>query len=433
MIALSGGPAAAILHAAADARSGGAPAAAARAPGAAMSRPPPVPQGRREGAWSPRPRPRLRPRSPSGPTRPRTRSTSHRPPRAAREQELLRDVQLTDGAAIEEVRAPSRRWPRRGTRPRARARALADLRAGVLALQHGPRDADGERSARYYETIHGGGGTPAAQKKVAQVLDTVQDVHRAEIAMKRRDLARGRAPPAARGEHQPGGHRRDAALAQCLLESDPSRNADGSSPRWRSSRDRQPERPRLPLPRPRGGRRRRATCAARTRPFNALELNANNLEASRELRIIEMRAAQKRDEGRREVDRRDLQQVSEALSATRPARGRGRRWSNTSVAASRPRAENGTARTRWTDTVPPPAAPRAPGQARRRAERAHVLRAAYSEPSPSKRTTTRSSPRALPSAPGRGPPQGSRGSRSRRAGRGGADAARPRGSRGPGR
>ena len=44
-----------------------------------------------------------------------------------------------------------------------------------------------ESRTHYQESLHGGGGTPAAQKKVAAVLDTLQDVHRAEVAFRRKD------------------------------------------------------------------------------------------------------------------------------------------------------------------------------------------------------------------------------------------------------
>ncbi len=150
--------------------------------------------------------------------------------------------------------------------------------------------------AQYEESLHGGGGTPAAQRKVAAVLDTVQDVHRAEVALRRRDF-----PEAERLlRHVLEASDDDVSamllLAQCLLETDPARHAEEAinlmAKVMQSTEGNDRARLYLGL----ALKARNDLGRARACFKQALEMNPNNIEASRELRLIEMRIQQRRDE-----------------------------------------------------------------------------------------------------------------------------------------
>jgi tetratricopeptide (TPR) repeat protein len=207
--------------------------------------------------------------------------------------------ELSDGASVDDVRAAFPRIAAPWHPDRAPAPALATIFEQVFAMYNTAHATLTDKSTRaaYEETLHGGGGTPAAQKKVAQVLDTVQDVHRAEIAMKRREL--GEAERLLRRVVDTNQDDIGAALllAQCLLEADPTRHADeviGLMAKLLPLTDNQNDRAFLWLGvavKTKGDTRRAHASFKR-----ALELNPNNVEASRELRIIEMRLQQKRDE-----------------------------------------------------------------------------------------------------------------------------------------
>ncbi|MFO0607826.1 MAG: hypothetical protein U0324_31975 [Polyangiales bacterium] len=301
VIALSGSPAAAISTPPQTPVPAAPPRPPPVPPGAAMSRPPPVPPGAAAKAPEPEAAP---PPAPEKPERPDP--TAH--PKYKEATALLARLEnknyfemfeLTDGAAIEEVRAAFPKVAAPWHPDRAPAPELSPIYEQVFSLYNTAHATLTEKGARaaYEETIHGGGGTPAAQKKVAQVLDTVQDVHRAEIAMKRRDLAEAERLLRRVVSTSQEDIAATLLLAQCLLESDPSRNADeviASMAKLLPATDNQNDRAFLYLGlavKAKGDVRRAHASFKR-----ALELNANNLEASRELRIIEMRAAQKRDE-----------------------------------------------------------------------------------------------------------------------------------------
>jgi curved DNA-binding protein CbpA len=153
-----------------------------------------------------------------------------------------------------------------------------------------------ESRVQYEESLHGGGGTPAAQKKVAAVLDTVQDVHRAEVALRRRDYVEAekllRRVLAASDDDVTS----MLLLAQTLLEIDPTRAADevinlmAKVMQATEGNDRA----RLYL----GLALKAKSDLGRARACfkQALEMNPNNIEASRELRLVEMRIQQRRDD-----------------------------------------------------------------------------------------------------------------------------------------
>jgi tetratricopeptide (TPR) repeat protein len=206
---------------------------------------------------------------------------------------------LPDGASVEEVKATFPKVAAPWHPDRAPSPDLVALYEQVFSFfntAHATLTEKGARAA-YEETLHGGGGTPAAQRKVAQVLDTVQDVHRAEIAMKRRDLVEAerllRSVVATSAEDIAA----TLLLAQCLLEIDPSRHSDeviAMMAKLLPATDNQNDRAFLFLGmavKAKGDTRRAHASFKR-----AMELNPNNLEASRELRLIEMRVQQKRDE-----------------------------------------------------------------------------------------------------------------------------------------
>lgn len=261
-------------------------------PGIQVSRPPPVPPV----AKTSEPEPALEKPDP----------TAH--PKYKEATQLLAKLEhknyfemfdLTDRATVEEVRAAFPKIAAPWHPDRAPIPELVPLYEQIFSLYNTAQATLTDKAARaaYEETLHGGGGTPAAQKKVAQVLDTVQDVHRAEIAMKRRDLAEAERLLRRVVETNQDDVAATLLLAQCLLESDPTRHADeviAMMARLLPATDNQNDRAFLYLGiavKTKGDMRRAHISFKR-----ALELNPNNLEASREMRIIEMRAQQKREE-----------------------------------------------------------------------------------------------------------------------------------------
>lgn len=78
----------------------------------------------------------------------------------------------------------------------------------------------------YEETVVGGGGTPAAQKQVAAVLDTVQEAHRAEILIKRKEFTEAETLLRRVLDVNPDDVAANLLLVQCLLETNPAPHYD---------------------------------------------------------------------------------------------------------------------------------------------------------------------------------------------------------------
>ncbi len=153
---------------------------------------------------------------------------------------------------------------------------------------------DEKNREQYEASLQGGGGTPAAQKKVAAVLDTVQDVHRAEVALKRKDFVEAekllRKVLAANSEDPTT----QLLLAQCLMDRDVTANGEEAQ-RLISAVIRNTE----------GNDRALFLMGTLLKAKNdrryygfykaALEANPNHVEAQREVRLSEMRAQQRRE------------------------------------------------------------------------------------------------------------------------------------------
>jgi tetratricopeptide (TPR) repeat protein len=278
------------------------PAAPPRPPpvpqGAMMSRPPPVPSPAAAKPAEPEASPEAAPEKPDVTAHPKYKEAITLLGRLD-QKNYFAMFDLPDGASVEEVKAAFPKVAAPWHPDRAPGADLVSIYEQVFSLYNTAHATLTEKGARaaYEETLHGGGGTPAAQKKVAQVLDTVQDVHRAEIAMKRRDLVEAERLLRRVVETSQEDIAASLLLAQCLLEADPARNADeviGSMAKLLPLTDNQNDRAFLYLGmavKAKGDTRRAHASFKR-----ALELNPNNLEASRELRLIEMRVQQKRDE-----------------------------------------------------------------------------------------------------------------------------------------
>ncbi|MDB4930959.1 MAG: repeat/DnaJ domain/tetratricopeptide repeat protein [Myxococcaceae bacterium] len=141
---------------------------------------------------------------------------------------------------------------------------------------------------QYEETIAGGGGTPAAQKRVNAVLDTVQEAHRAEIALNRKDYVEAERMLRRVLETNPDDIAVNALLCKCLLETNPAPHLDDIVNRLAKilrATDSNDQAQYLM------GMVCKVKSDKRAYSFfkKALEINPNNLDAQREVRIIEMR------------------------------------------------------------------------------------------------------------------------------------------------
>jgi tetratricopeptide (TPR) repeat protein len=268
-------------------------------------RPPPVPQG---GAKPP-PVPRAMPAPVVAPepaaAEPVVASEPH--PKLKEGQQLLAQLEhksyfemfdLASTASPDEVRTafPKTVAPWHPDKaPTPELRSLYEEIFGVYNTAFATLN-NKESRVHYEQSLGGGGGTIAAQKKVAAVLDTVQDVHRAEIAFKRKDYVEAerllRRVLVATDDDISA----LLALAQCLLEVDPVRYADeviGHTAKVFKCTEGN-DRARLYMGqalKAKGDIPRARACFKQ-----ALELNPQNIEALRELRLVEMRLQQRRDE-----------------------------------------------------------------------------------------------------------------------------------------
>ena len=130
--------------------------------------------------------------------------------------------------------------------------------------------------------------TPAAQKRVNAVLDTVQEAHRAEIALKRKDFVEAERMIRRVLETNPDDIAVNVMLCECLLATNPAPYLDDIVARLVKilrTTDSNDKAQYLM------GMVCKVKSDKRSYGFfkKALEINPNNLDAQREVRIIEMR------------------------------------------------------------------------------------------------------------------------------------------------
>jgi curved DNA-binding protein CbpA len=207
-------------------------------------------------------------------------------------------LDLADGASIDDVKAAFPKIASAWHPDRAPSPDLGSLYDQIFSHYNTAFATLTDKKARtaYEETLHGGGGTPAAQKKVAAVLDTVQDVHRAEVALRRRDYPEAekllRRVLAASDDDVSS----MLLLAQCLMETDPARNAEEVISLMAKVANATENNDRARFYLGLALKAKNDVLRARVCFKQALEYNPNNIEASRELRLIEMRIQQRREE-----------------------------------------------------------------------------------------------------------------------------------------
>lgn len=203
---------------------------------------------------------------------------------------------LTPSATLDDIRA---RFPVVAAAWHPDRAATAEQRAlytEIFALYNHASTTLSDPKAReqYESTIAGGGGTPAAQKQVNAVLDTVQEAHRAEIALKRKDYAEAERMLRRVLEANPDDIAVNALLCQCLLETNPAPHLDDIVMRLAKimrSTDSNDQAHYLM------GMVCKVKSDKRAYGFfrKALEINPNNLDAQREVRIAEMRRDQRKE------------------------------------------------------------------------------------------------------------------------------------------
>ncbi len=179
---------------------------------------------------------------------------------------------------------------------RAPAPALVPVYTEIFALYNVAFSTLTDPKAReeYEGSLPGGGGTVNAQREVKTVLDSVQDLHRAEIAIKRKSY--DEAEPLLRKVLQitPDELMANLLMAQLLMETRPQESLDTVQPmlqRVIKATDRNDKAHYLMgvVLKHRGDRRAQGYFR------QALDFNPQNRDAQRELRIADMRAKQKEE------------------------------------------------------------------------------------------------------------------------------------------
>jgi tetratricopeptide (TPR) repeat protein len=154
---------------------------------------------------------------------------------------------------------------------------------------------DPKNREQYDESLAGGGGTPAAQKRVQAVLETVQDTHRAELMVKRRDWVEAEKILRRVVAVNPDDISANLLLAQCLIELAPQQNFKDIVVMVRKVIDNTENNDRahylLGMALKTNGDKRAAGLFKM-----ALEMNPGNVEALREVRLMEMRQEKRREE-----------------------------------------------------------------------------------------------------------------------------------------
>lgn len=280
------------------------PHAAARPSAPEAPKPPPVPMARPSSpevaaipTVPPLATPSAAPEAPDATAHPKWKEARNHLTRLEHKN-YFEMLDLADGASIDDVKTAFPKIAAAWHPDRAPMPELSSLYDQIFSHYNTAFATLTDKKARaaYEETLHGGGGTPAAQKKVAAVLDTVQDVHRAEVALRRRDHAEAekllRRVLAASDDDITS----MLLLAQVLLETDPVRHAEEVIALMAkvANATENNDRARLYL----GLALKAKNDIARARACfkQALEYNPNNIEASRELRLIDMRIQQRREE-----------------------------------------------------------------------------------------------------------------------------------------
>jgi tetratricopeptide (TPR) repeat protein len=197
---------------------------------------------------------------------------------------------LNPSASMEDIRARFPTVVAQWHPDRANTAELRTLFTEIFGLYNAAFTtlSDPKSRDQYEETIAGGGGTFAAQERVNAVLDTVQEAHRAEIALKRKDYVEAERMLRRVLETNPDDIAVNALLCQCLLETNPAPYLDDIVNRLVKilrTTDSNDQAHYLM------GMVCKVKSDKRAYGFfkKALEINPNNLDAQREVRIIEMR------------------------------------------------------------------------------------------------------------------------------------------------
>jgi hypothetical protein len=206
-------------------------------------------------------------------------------------------LDLKPSATQDEIRAAYTRLATQYHPDRAPIPELKSLFTEIFALFNAAFGALNNPKGReqYDESIAGGGGTPAAQKQVQAVLETVQDTHRAELMVKRRDWVEAEKILRRVVAVSPDDISANLMLAQCLLQIAPQQHFKDIVVMLRKVIDTTENNDKahylmgMAL---KTNNDKRAMGLFKM----ALEMNPGNVEALREVRLFEMRKEKKREE-----------------------------------------------------------------------------------------------------------------------------------------
>ncbi|MFO0629400.1 MAG: DnaJ domain-containing protein [Polyangiales bacterium] len=206
-------------------------------------------------------------------------------------------LDLKPSASQDEIRSAYTRLATQYHPDRAPIPELKSLYTEIFALFNAAFGTLNNPKGReqYDESIAGGGGTPAAQKQVQAVLETVQDTHRAELMVKRRDWVEAEKILRRVVAVSPDDISANLMLAQCLLQIAPQQHFKDIVVMLRKVIDTTENNDKahylmgMAL---KTNNDKRAMGLFKM----ALEMNPNNVEALREVRLFEMRKEKKREE-----------------------------------------------------------------------------------------------------------------------------------------
>lgn len=206
-------------------------------------------------------------------------------------------LDLKPSATQDEIRAAYTRLATQYHPDRAPIPELKSVFTEIFALFNAAFGALNNPKGReqYDESIAGGGGTPAAQKQVQAVLETVQDTHRAELMVKRRDWVEAEKILRRVVAVSPDDISANLMLAQCLLQIAPQQHFKDIVVMLRKVIDTTENNDKahyLMGVALKTNNDKRAMGLFKM----ALEMNPGNVEALREVRLFEMRKEKKREE-----------------------------------------------------------------------------------------------------------------------------------------